>query len=161
MNGRVVSSNPDIPKRIKPIVNLPQNEPRMQTGQYILMTYDAKNPYSSAKKKVALLKVEGLDDGIRRSLGAYTLHSGQENVRAKRAHSIAGTRFGIQHTGSYIKNVSWAQGQVITTSGTTTAWSNAITNENGSNPAKGSIINWYEMSPYVAEDNIRIILPSQ
>jgi len=161
MNGRVVSSNPDIPKRIKPVVNLPQSEPRMQTGQYILMTYDAKNPYSSAKKKVALLKVEGLDDGIRRSLGAYTLHSAQENVRAKRAHSIAGPRFGIQHTGSYIKNVTWAQGQVITTSGTPTAWSNAITNENGSNPAKGSIINWYETSPYVAEDNIRIILPSQ
>lgn len=87
-----------------------------------------------------------------------SVYKANETVRVKRMHSIAQARAGAFRSSSYIQGVSWNSGQVRTSGGSWTNWTSGITNENGSNPAKGGIVNWYETSPFVAEDSIKIDL---
>lgn len=143
--------------RNRPIINVPTS-PRFTFDQLVEVTYRSRTTYPRQSKAVSLITIHSDDQGLTRDYGAYSVYKPNEAVRVKRMHSIAQPRQGARRTGSYIQRVAWRSGQVRTTSGSWTSWTNAITNENGSNPAKGSIVNWFETSPYVSEDNIKIDL---
>lgn len=143
--------------RQRPIINNPSS-PRFTFDQFLNLTYRPRTMYTGVKRSVALITIDSIDQELTRSYGVYSVYRANETVRMKRMHSIAQARPGAFRSGSYIQGVSWRSGQVRTSGGSWTNWTNAITNENGSNPAKGGIVNWFETSPYVAEDSIKVDL---
>lgn len=141
----------------RPIINNPSS-PRFTFDQYVNLKYRPRTTYPGIKRSVSLITIDSIDQGVTRSYGVYSVYKPNETVRVKRMHSIAQARMGAFRSGSYIQGVSWRSGQVRTSSGSWTNWTSGITNENGSSPAKGSIVNWFETSPYVAEDSIKVDL---
>ena len=143
--------------RQKPIINVPTS-PRFTFDQFVELTYRPRTTYPRHSKAVSLITVLSDDQSLTRNYGAYSVYTPNEPVRMKRMHSIAQGRRGYRRTDSYIQGVAWRSGEVRTIAGTWTSWTDSITNENGSNPAKGAVVNWFETSPYIAEDNIKIDL---
>lgn len=147
-------------------VNMPPDGV-FDSGQDVTMHFSV----SSTKNNTVQVTV---NDGVRsRTLGSVVkgFPSSASGVRVKRCHSIAQslrgadkTR-GYRSTGSEFLDTEWHDGVVQNTNGTFSRWGTTQTtaNDEGSFPAKGSIVNWTVVNPlsqykYEAEIGINIDL---
>lgn len=151
----------------KVIVCFPKGSNVFSDDQYVIVGYSARpeNASRGSKGIPCLVQTQTLDGTQSQSLAAYVGYKYNESVVVKRTISIAQNsadptvnQVGYKKTLSYLTGVSWSQGQLLLPNGGTTAWSRSTSPEDGSFPAKGGIVNWFETSPYVAEDNVAVDL---
>ncbi len=164
VHGIVAQPDPNSTKAIIPEVKLvnypyPANI-RFSSGSTVRITYWAwSNIKKIAHQKLSLLVVDDLADGFAGALaGPASALGKQENVAAKRVHSIAQNRLGVTPTGSRMDSCAWDQGLVIApgTSNILQVWNASITAEDLKYMGGNSSVTATEVSPYTAESNINI-----
>ena len=163
VHGIVGQPDPNSNKAIIPevkLVNAPNANIRFSSGSTVRMTYWAWSDMKKiAHQKLSLLVVDDVDNGFAGALaGPASALGKQENVAAKRVHSIAQNQLGVTPTGSRMDNCAWDQGQVILpgTSNISQVWNAPITTEDLKYMGGNSNVTATELSPYTAESNINI-----
>ena len=163
VHGIVGRPDPNSNKPIIPevkLVNAPNANIRFNSGSTVRMTYWAWSDMKKiAHQKLSLLVVDDVENGFAGALaGPASALGKQENVAAKRVHSIAQNQLGVTATGSHMDNCAWDQGQVILpgTSNISQVWNAPITTEDLKYNGGNSSVTATELSPYTAESNINI-----
>jgi hypothetical protein len=115
------------------------------------------NPPSKA---VSLLAITPAGGTIlqRRVIAAASRYETGEGVRVKRVAGIAQGVYGLPQQDTYVRNVAWDLGEVLTSAGEWQFWVSGIPSEDGSYPARGLIVTWTPQNPFWRENGISLDL---